>query len=107
MVMRLSDRVLAMDEGRRSRRPAGGRARPTGGRRAYLGPCAVGADDDASGSRDMSASPVLELDRDRLLLRPIQVHFDLSIAVPEGKIVCLLGGNASGKSTAMKVILGL
>jgi len=38
---------------------------------------------------------------------PVQVHFDLSLEVPRGKIVCLLGGNASGKSTTMKVILGL
>src|SRR5262249_2056346 len=38
---------------------------------------------------------------------PIQVHFDLSIEVGRGQIVCLLGGNASGKSTTMKVILGL
>ena len=36
-----------------------------------------------------------------------QVHFGISLAVPRGEIVCLLGGNASGKSTAMKVILGL
>jgi branched-chain amino acid transport system ATP-binding protein len=38
---------------------------------------------------------------------PVQVHFDLSLAVGRGQIVCLLGGNASGKSTTMKVILGL
>lgn len=31
----------------------------------------------------------------------------LSLHVAEGEIVCLLGGNASGKSTTMKVILGL
>ena len=36
-----------------------------------------------------------------------QVHFGLSIAVGRGHIVCLLGGNASGKSTTMKIILGL
>ena len=30
-----------------------------------------------------------------------------SIEVRRGQIVCLLGGNASGKSTTMKVILGL
>ena len=35
------------------------------------------------------------------------MHFDLSIEVGRGQIVCLLGGNASGKSTTMKVILGL
>jgi branched-chain amino acid transport system ATP-binding protein len=38
---------------------------------------------------------------------PVQVHRALSLEVGEGEIVCLLGGNASGKSTAMKVILGL
>jgi branched-chain amino acid transport system ATP-binding protein len=38
---------------------------------------------------------------------PIQVHFNLSLRVDEGEIVCLLGGNASGKSTTMKIILGL
>jgi branched-chain amino acid transport system ATP-binding protein len=38
---------------------------------------------------------------------PVQVHFGLSLEVRRGSIVCLLGGNASGKSTTMKVILGL
>ncbi len=32
---------------------------------------------------------------------------DVSLHVDAGEIVCLLGGNASGKSTTMKVILGL
>jgi branched-chain amino acid transport system ATP-binding protein len=36
-----------------------------------------------------------------------QAHADVSLAVPAGSIVCLLGGNASGKSTMMKAILGL
>jgi len=36
-----------------------------------------------------------------------QVHFDLSLDVQRGHIVCLLGGNASGKSTTMKIILGM
>jgi branched-chain amino acid transport system ATP-binding protein len=31
----------------------------------------------------------------------------VSLHVDEGEIVCLLGGNASGKSTTMKIILGL
>ncbi len=38
---------------------------------------------------------------------PVQVHFGLSLTVGAGEIVCLLGGNASGKSTTMKIILGL
>jgi len=37
----------------------------------------------------------------------VQVHFGLTLRVHAGEIVCLLGGNASGKSTTMKVILGL
>ena len=37
----------------------------------------------------------------------MQVHFDLSLSVGAGQIVCLLGGNASGKSTTMKTIFGL
>ena len=38
---------------------------------------------------------------------PVQVHFGLTLEVRRGQVVCLLGGNASGKSTTMKVILGL
>jgi ABC-type branched-subunit amino acid transport system ATPase component len=32
----------------------------------------------------------------------MQAHFDLSLEVGEGRIVSLLGGNASGKSTTME-----
>jgi branched-chain amino acid transport system ATP-binding protein len=52
-------------------------------------------------------TPLLQLDRINSFYGPVQVHFELSLAVPERKIVCLLGGNASGKSTTMKIILGL
>jgi branched-chain amino acid transport system ATP-binding protein len=37
----------------------------------------------------------------------VQVHRGLSLEVGSGEIVCLLGGNASGKSTAMKLVTGL
>lgn len=50
---------------------------------------------------------VLRLDRVNSFYGPVQVHFDLSLKVGRGQIVCLLGGNASGKSTTMKIILGL
>ncbi|MGI9659875.1 MAG: ABC transporter ATP-binding protein [Gaiellaceae bacterium] len=38
-----------------------------------------------------------------------QVHIlqGVSIAIEEGELVCLLGGNASGKSTTLKTILGI
>ena len=38
---------------------------------------------------------------------PIQVLKSLDLEVRTGEIVCLLGGNASGKSTTMKTILGI
>jgi branched-chain amino acid transport system ATP-binding protein len=50
---------------------------------------------------------ILKLDRINSFYGATQVHFDLSIEIQRGQIVCLLGGNASGKSTTMKVILGL
>jgi branched-chain amino acid transport system ATP-binding protein len=52
-------------------------------------------------------SPLLVLDGVDTFYGPVQAHFGLSLSVGAGRIVCLLGGNASGKSTAMKVILGL
>jgi len=51
--------------------------------------------------------PLLTLDRVNTFYGAVQAHFDLTLAVGEGRIVSLLGGNASGKSTTMKVILGL
>lgn len=51
--------------------------------------------------------PLLEIKSINSFYGPVQVHFDLSMTVPENSIVCLLGGNASGKSTTMKTILGL
>jgi branched-chain amino acid transport system ATP-binding protein len=52
-------------------------------------------------------SSLLRLDRINTFYGVVQVHFDISLEVEQGKIVSLLGGNASGKSTTMKVILGL
>jgi branched-chain amino acid transport system ATP-binding protein len=37
---------------------------------------------------------------------PVQALFDVGLEVRRGEIVCLLGGNASGKSTTMKTIIG-
>jgi branched-chain amino acid transport system ATP-binding protein len=51
--------------------------------------------------------PLLSLEGINTYYGPVQVHFDLSLTVGRGQIVCLLGGNASGKSTTMRIILGL
>jgi branched-chain amino acid transport system ATP-binding protein len=51
--------------------------------------------------------PLLSLDRINTFYGTVQAHFDLTLEVGRGRIVSLLGGNASGKSTTMKIILGL
>ena len=56
---------------------------------------------------DATQEPLLALEGIDTFYGPLQVHFGLSLYVKRGEIVCLLGGNASGKSTTMKVILGL
>ncbi len=53
------------------------------------------------------SEPLLRLSGIDTFYGLVQVHFGLSLDVRQGQIVCLLGGNASGKSTTMKVILGL
>lgn len=51
--------------------------------------------------------PFLQLDHIEAAYGPVTALDDLSLRVGPGEIVCLLGGNASGKSTTMKIILGL
>ena len=53
------------------------------------------------------SAPLLELSQVDTFYGPVQVHFGLDLEVRAGEIVSLLGGNASGKSTTMKLILGL
>jgi branched-chain amino acid transport system ATP-binding protein len=50
--------------------------------------------------------PALELRNVNTHYGPIQVLRDVSIQIWSGEIVCLLGGNASGKTTTLKTILG-
>jgi len=59
-----------------------------------------------SGADDGERKPVLEL-------RGVNTHYglvavlrDVDMAIYPGEMVCLLGGNASGKSTTLKTILG-
>ena len=52
-------------------------------------------------------TPLLTLQGIDTFYGPVQVHFGLDIQVRQGQIVSLLGGNASGKSTTMKIVLGL
>jgi branched-chain amino acid transport system ATP-binding protein len=49
---------------------------------------------------------LLELDGVMAFYGPVRALNGVSISIEAGEIVCLLGGNASGKSTTMKTILG-
>ena len=55
----------------------------------------------------MSATPLLALEGIDTQYGPIKILQGLSLHVNAGELVCLLGGNASGKSTTLKTILGI
>jgi len=51
--------------------------------------------------------PLLELEGINTYYGQIHILQDSNLVVREGELVCLLGGNASGKSTTLKTILGI
>lgn len=51
--------------------------------------------------------PILELRKVTTHYGPIRVLHNVDMVIHPGEMVCLLGGNASGKSTTLKTILGL
>jgi branched-chain amino acid transport system ATP-binding protein len=51
--------------------------------------------------------PLLQLDAVNTYYGPIHILQGLSLRVRAGELVCLLGGNASGKSTTLKTVLGI
>lgn len=51
--------------------------------------------------------PLVSLSHVDVFYGPVQALFDVSITVAEGETVVVLGGNASGKSTTLKSVLGL
>ena len=53
-----------------------------------------------------SSPAMLRLDSIEVRYGPIPALRDVTIEVRRGEIVCLLGGNASGKSTVMKTVIG-
>src|SRR4029453_12316014 len=77
-----------------------GRDRPQGGR----GVSRVG-----SHRAEISAHghPLLKLDGLNTYYGQMHILQELNLEVREGELVCLLGGNASGKSTTLKTILGI
>jgi branched-chain amino acid transport system ATP-binding protein len=81
---------------------------------AYLGQPAPGGVRTPAGARSRPANaptashgPLLALENVDAFYGSFQALAGVSLEVRPGEIVCLLGGNASGKSTTMKVALGL
>src|SRR5208283_4078786 len=50
---------------------------------------------------------LLSLDQVTTYYGQMRILEEISLQVGEGELVCLLGGNASGKSTTLKTILGI
>jgi branched-chain amino acid transport system ATP-binding protein len=54
-----------------------------------------------------NGTPLLQLEGINTYYGQIHILQDENLVVGEGELVCLLGGNASGKSTTLKTILGI
>ncbi len=52
-------------------------------------------------------TPVLEFRGVNVHYGPVHVLKDMDVSINAGELVCLLGGNASGKTTTLKAILGM
>ena len=63
---------------------------------------------EASANENGAApEPLLRLDSVDTFYGQIHILQDLNLEVGPGELVCLLGGNASGKSTTLKTVLGI
>jgi branched-chain amino acid transport system ATP-binding protein len=58
-------------------------------------------------SRNGKVEPLLRLEGINTYYGQMHILQDVDLEVGEGELVCLLGGNASGKSTTLKTILGI
>ncbi|NOX22950.1 MAG: ABC transporter ATP-binding protein [Actinobacteria bacterium] len=54
-----------------------------------------------------ATTPVLEFRNVNTHYGPVQILKDVDITIRQGEMVCLLGGNASGKTTTLKTVLGM
>ena len=75
-----------------------------GGHRVAAAPTATPADRPGIAQ---APAPLLRLEHVDAFYGPARALGDVSLDVGTGEIVSLLGGNASGKSTTMKIVLGL
>jgi branched-chain amino acid transport system ATP-binding protein len=64
-------------------------------------------DGEQSAGNGAAPEPLLRLDAVDTFYGPIHILQGLNLEVGAGELVCLLGGNASGKSTTLKTVLGI
>jgi branched-chain amino acid transport system ATP-binding protein len=57
--------------------------------------------------KETEVAPLLRLTNINTHYGPIHILQDVGLEVRPGEIVCLLGGNACGKSTTLKTVLGI
>ena len=117
LVMTLSDHIVVLDNGRviATGKPAAVQ-RNGAVIEAYLGRT---PESHGRGARESVTPPphgearggmsphLLEMRSVEAFYGPVRALANVSLHVDAAEIVCLLGGNASGKSTTMKTILGL
>ncbi|NNF64745.1 MAG: ABC transporter ATP-binding protein, partial [Acidimicrobiia bacterium] len=58
-------------------------------------------------ARNSDATPILEFRNVNTHYGAVHILKDVNLAIYPGEMVCLLGGNASGKSTTLKTLLGM
>ncbi len=58
-------------------------------------------------SNRVQRTPLVEMRKVNAHYGAVQALRDVDLSIYEGELVCLLGGNASGKSTTLKTLLGM
>ena len=61
----------------------------------------------SSSGNGAASEPLLQLESVDTFYGPIHILQGVNLQVRSGELVCLLGGNASGKSTTLKTVLGI
>ena len=61
----------------------------------------------SSSGNGAASEPLLQLESVDTFYGPIHILQGVNLQVRSGELVCLLGGNASGKSTTLKTVIGI